>query len=57
MSWGLMIGASRTVIRQAWWMSVFPGIAILLTVLAINLVGEGLNDMLNPRIARKVRNA
>ncbi|WP_022724099.1 ABC transporter permease [Rhodopseudomonas sp. B29] len=57
MSWGLMIGASRTVIRQAWWMSVFPGVAILLTVLAINLVGEGLNDTLNPRIARKVRTA
>jgi peptide/nickel transport system permease protein len=52
MSWGFMVGASRTVIRQAWWMSVFPGIAILLTVLAINLVGEGLNDTLNPRIAR-----
>ncbi|WP_407179010.1 ABC transporter permease [Bradyrhizobium sp. STM 3562] len=57
MSWGFMIGASRTVIRQAWWMSVFPGIAILLTVLAINLVGEGLNDTLNPRVARKVRAA
>jgi len=57
MSWGFMIGASRTVIRQAWWMSVFPGVAILLTVLAINLIGEGLNDILNPRIARKVRAA
>ncbi len=57
MSWGFMIGASRTVIRQAWWMSVFPGIAILLTVLAINLVGEGLNDTLNPRIARRARAA
>ncbi len=57
MSWGFMIGAARTVIRQAWWMSVFPGIAILLTVLAINLVGEGLNDTLNPRIARKWRPA
>ena len=57
MSWGFMIGASRTVMRQAWWMSVFPGIAILLTVLAINLVGEGLNDTLNPRIARKARAA
>ncbi|MCZ0732683.1 ABC transporter permease [Phreatobacter sp. AB_2022a] len=52
MSWGFMVGASRTVIRQAWWMSVFPGVAILLTVLAINLLGEGLNDTLNPRIAR-----
>jgi peptide/nickel transport system permease protein len=52
MSWGYMIGAGRTVIRHAWWMSVFPGIAILLTVVAINLVGEALNDALNPRISR-----
>lgn len=53
MSWGYIIGAGRTVIRQAWWISVFPGIAILLTVLAFNLVGEGLNDALNPRIAKQ----
>ncbi|SEB48822.1 peptide/nickel transport system permease protein [Nitratireductor aquibiodomus] len=52
MSWGYMIGAGRTVIRQAWWMSFFPGIAILVTVVAINLVGEALNDALNPRISR-----
>ncbi|WP_010140585.1 ABC transporter permease [Oceanicola sp. S124] len=52
MSWGYMIGAGRTVIRQAWWMSVFPGLAILTTVIAINLVGEALNDALNPRISR-----
>ncbi|MGE4325155.1 MAG: ABC transporter permease [Pseudodonghicola sp.] len=52
MSWGYMVGAGRTVIRQAWWMSVFPGLAILITVVAINLVGEALNDALNPRIAR-----
>jgi peptide/nickel transport system permease protein len=55
MSWGYMIGSARTVLRQAWWMSFFPGIAILLTVLALNLVGEGLNDTLNPRLARKGR--
>jgi len=55
MSWGYMIGAARTVLRQAWWMSFFPGIAILLTVLALNLVGEGLNDALNPRLARRSR--
>ena len=54
-TWGYMIGASRTVIRTAWWMSVFPGVAIMLTVLAINLIGEGLNDALNPRLARKGR--
>lgn len=53
MSWGYMIGAARNVIRQAWWMSFFPGMAILLTVLALNLVGEGLNDALNPRLARR----
>lgn len=53
MSWGYMIGEARTMIRVAWWMSAFPGIAILLTVLAINLVGEGLNDVLNPRISRR----
>ena len=48
MSWGYLIGSSRTVIRQAWWMSFFPGLAIVLTVLAINLIGEALNDALNP---------
>jgi peptide/nickel transport system permease protein len=52
MSWGFMIGAARTMIRTAWWMSVFPGLAILITVLAINLFGEGLSDVLNPRVAR-----
>ncbi|PVE21262.1 ABC transporter permease [Microvirga sp. KLBC 81] len=50
MSWGFMIGAARTMLREAWWMSVFPGIAILLTVLAINLIGEGLNDAMNPHL-------
>jgi peptide/nickel transport system permease protein len=38
------------VLRTAWWVIVMPGIAILLTVMAINLVGEGLNDALNPRL-------
>jgi peptide/nickel transport system permease protein len=55
MSWGFMVGAGRTVIRQAWWISFFPGLAIMLTVLALNLVGEGLNDALNPRQAREGR--
>ena len=50
MSWGYIIGSSRTVIRQAWWMSFFPGLAIVLTVLAINLIGEALNDALNPHL-------
>ena len=50
MSWGYMVGSARTVLRQAWWMAVFPGLAIVLTVLALNLVGEGLNDGLNARL-------
>jgi peptide/nickel transport system permease protein len=53
MTWGFLIGAGRSVIRLAWWMSVFPGLAIFFTVLALNLVGEGLSDALNPRLARQ----
>ena len=53
MTWGYMIGAGRTRLIEAWWISFVPGIAIFLTVLALNLVGEGLNDALNPRLARE----
>jgi peptide/nickel transport system permease protein len=52
-SWGYMIGVARTVLRVAWWMSAIPGLTILVTVLCINLVGEGLNDALNPRIQQR----
>jgi peptide/nickel transport system permease protein len=52
MSWGLMIGAGRTELRTAWWISGLPGLALLLTVLAINLIGDGLNEAFNPRNAR-----
>jgi len=48
--WGYIIGEGRTALRTAWWVCTIPGIAILLTVMAINLVGEGLNDALNPRL-------
>ena len=48
-SWGYMIGVARTSLRVAWWMAAIPGLTILVTVLAINLVGEGLNEALNPR--------
>ena len=50
MSWGYIIGSGRTVLRTAWWVCTVPGIAILMTVMAINLVGEGFNDALNPRL-------
>lgn len=53
MSWGFMIGASRTMLREAPWMSVMPGLAILFTVLAINLIGEGLNDAMNPQLHKR----
>lgn len=53
-SWGFQVGAGRTVLRSAWWVCTFPGVAILLTVLAINLVGEGLNDALNPRLRERL---
>ena len=53
MTWGYMIGAGRTRLIEAWWISFFPGVAIFLTVLALNLVGEGLNDALNPRLSRE----
>jgi len=55
MSWGYMVGSARSVLRQAWWMAVFPGLAIVLTVLALNLVGEGLNDGLNARLDGRTR--
>lgn len=50
MSWGKMIGDGRDALRTAWYLSAVPGVAILLTVLALNLVGEGLNDALDPRL-------
>lgn len=51
-SWGQMIAAATPIFNTAWWYMVFPGIALLLTVLAFNLVGDGLQDALNPRTAR-----
>jgi peptide/nickel transport system permease protein len=49
-SWGNMIGAGRSVLRTEWYVSAIPGAAILVTVLAFSLVGQGLNDALNPRM-------
>ncbi|MCK4259186.1 MAG: ABC transporter permease [Halanaerobiales bacterium] len=49
-SWGGMLSEGRTVIRQAWWVPTFPGIAIMFTVLAFNLLGDGLRDALDPKL-------
>ena len=47
-SWGNILSDGRTLIRQAWWIMVFPGIAIVMTVLGLNLIGDGLRDLLDP---------
>lgn len=48
--WGLMIASSREFITSAWWIVTFPGIATLLAVLGFNLFGDGLRDMLDPKL-------
>ncbi len=53
MSWGLMIGANRDYILDAWWPVTFPGLAIFLTVFAVSLVGDGLNDAFNPKLRER----
>ncbi len=51
-SWGQMISDATTIFRDAWWYMTFPGLALLITVLAFNLVGDGLQDALNSRTAK-----
>ena len=51
-SWGQMIASATPIFNTAWWYMVFPGLALLITVLAFNLLGDGLRDALNPREAR-----
>jgi peptide/nickel transport system permease protein len=52
-SWGSIVGMGRTVLRTAWHLTALPGIAILFTVLALNFVGDALNDALNPRLRNR----
>jgi peptide/nickel transport system permease protein len=52
LSWGSMIGGSRSAMWVAWWTTVLPGLCIMVTVLALNFIGDGLNDALNPRRRR-----
>jgi peptide/nickel transport system permease protein len=52
--WGLMLSKGRRFLRNAWWITFFPGSAIALTVLAINMVGDALRDVLDPRLMTKV---
>lgn len=50
-SWGNMVAAGRDVMLEAWWITLFPGLAIVLTVMSFNLVGDGLRDAMDPRHA------
>lgn len=51
-SWGNMLTSGKDYIEFAWWLSLFPGLAILITVLSYNLLGEGIRDALDPRVNR-----
>jgi peptide/nickel transport system permease protein len=54
MSWGLMLGQNRNYVLDAWWAVTFPGAAIFIAVLAISLIGDGINDAINPRLRKRV---
>jgi peptide/nickel transport system permease protein len=49
-TWGLLVADGRQLLLSAWWMSFFPGLAILLTVLSFNLFGDWLRDRLDPKL-------
>jgi ABC-type dipeptide/oligopeptide/nickel transport system permease subunit len=51
-SWGAMISDAISIFQDAWWFMVFPGLALLITVLSFNIVGDGLQDALNPRTSK-----
>lgn len=50
--WGVMLADGRDYMRQYWWLSTFPGLAIMVTTLSINMLGDGLRDALDPRLRR-----
>ena len=55
LSWGFLINNAQRFLTVAWWMSVFPGLAIVVAVLGLNLLSDALNDVLNPVLTRKDR--
>ncbi|MFF7058804.1 ABC transporter permease [Achromobacter spanius] len=52
-SWGRLVGEGRSLIRSAWYICAVPGVAIMLAVLSLNLLGDGLNDALNPKLHKQ----
>lgn len=53
MSWGTILSVGRQELRSGWYMTAFPAVALVLTVLALNLIGDALNDVLNPRLKER----
>jgi peptide/nickel transport system permease protein len=53
--WGAMLAAGRQYMREAWWIPVFPGLAITVTVLAMNVAGDAVRDRLDPRFVGRTR--
>lgn len=54
-TWGRILAEGRVYITDAWWLVTFPGLAIMLTILSINLLGDGLRDALDPRVRNTIR--
>jgi peptide/nickel transport system permease protein len=54
-SWGAMVAQGQNHLTDAWWIGTFPGLAIVLVVLAFNMVGDGLRDALDPRLGERSR--
>ena len=52
-SWGLIMGLNRPYLLDAWWATTLPGVALFMTVLAVGLVGDGLNDAFDPRLRER----
>lgn len=48
--WGALLNAGHDWVRDAWWLTTFPGLAIMITVLSINMLGDGLRDVLDPQL-------
>ena len=51
-TWGSMLADGRTYISTSWWLALFPGLCIFFTVLGINMLGDGMRDILDPRLKR-----
>jgi peptide/nickel transport system permease protein len=52
-TWGNMLRDGQSLLQQAWWVAIFPGIALFVTVLALNVFGDGLRDVFDPRTRRR----